>query len=660
MQAPPDAQPAVDAQRALLISCLLGGGILLLFFSVQARTDLPPELRSNTLWALVIGPFFFILGLMSFQNERVFTWWNDKLNKRAAWFGINTWQVVLLLMSPAFAVIATNAAGFWKRLYSPGVAITAWILGVTLAILGSLQWGKEKIHLSRNTLLWILFLTVFALLVRGIATARIPILLSGDEGSAGITAMDFVRGDWNNIFTTAWFAFPSFFSFIQSLSIRILGPSVEALRIPSAIAGALTVAATYLCGRKMFSERAGIFAALFLSALHFHVHFSRLGLNNIWDGLWYVITMGALCYGWQHEQRNAYLIAGFSLGFSQYFYTSSHALFAIILVGILLAAIFAPDRLKGAWPNIILMMLVTVAIALPLALFYLSDPRQFFAPFQRVSIFRGWLDGQIIATGQPAWKILLQQIGTGLQAYTYTPIIFWYKPETPILRPIGVALFYLGLIFLFLQDRNSRLVLLALWLLAFGFMGGLSDSTPAAQRYVAAAPACTLIVGYGLDKITQVGEQLWPKRAKIFTVVAYLVMIFAMASDLIFYFYEYTLKSEIDNIASNGMIAQQLATYLKDRPDGTQVAFFNSPGMGYYSIPSIQYLAPQVKGTDVTASWNQFDHSSFDSQNIIFVFLPSREDEIDVVRMEYPGGVLTTQKAWNNQTLYWLYDYGAP
>ena len=204
------------------------------------------------------------------------------------------------------------------------------------------------------------------------------------------------RGDWNNIFTTAWFAFPSFFSFIQSLSIRILGPSVQALRIPSAIAGALTVTATYLCGRKMFNERAGIFAALFLAALHFHVHFSRLGINNIWDGLWYVITMGALCYGWQHEKRNAYLMAGFSLGFSQYFYTSSHALFAIILIGILLAAMFQPDRLKGAWPNIILMMLVTIAIALPLVLFYSSDPKQFFAPFQRVSIFRGWLDRQII------------------------------------------------------------------------------------------------------------------------------------------------------------------------------------------------------------------------------------------------------------------------
>ena len=120
MQAPPDAQPAVDAQRALLISCLLGGGILLLFFSVQARTDLPPELRSNTLWALVIGPFFFILGLMSFQNERIFTWWNDKLNKRAAWFGINTWQVILLLMSPAFRSDCHERGRFLEKALQSG------------------------------------------------------------------------------------------------------------------------------------------------------------------------------------------------------------------------------------------------------------------------------------------------------------------------------------------------------------------------------------------------------------------------------------------------------------------------------------------------------------------------------------------------------------
>ena len=35
----------------------------------------------------------------------------------------------------------------------------------------------------------------------------------------------------------------------------------------------------------------------------------------------------------------------------------------------------------------------------------------------------------------------------------------------------------------------------------------------------------------------------------------------------------------------------------------------------------------------------------FDSQNIIFVFLPSRENEIDVVMREYPGGVLINAKS---------------
>src|SRR5688500_19762850 len=52
---------------------------------------------------------------------------------------------------------------------------------------------------------------------------------------------EFANNEWNNIFITGWFAFPSFFPFIQSLSIRLFGQTTEALRIPSAFAGALTV-----------------------------------------------------------------------------------------------------------------------------------------------------------------------------------------------------------------------------------------------------------------------------------------------------------------------------------------------------------------------------------------------------------------------------------
>jgi hypothetical protein len=41
------------------------------------------------------------------------------------------------------------------------------------------------------------------------------------------------------------------------------------------------------------------------------------------------------------------------------------------------------------------------------------------------------------------------------------------------------------------------------------------------------------------------------------------------------------------------------------------------------------------------------------------VFLPERETETGIIKVEYPNGVLDEEKAWNNQTLFWVYDYTA-
>ena len=92
------------------------------------------------------------------------------------------------------------------------------------------------------------------------------------------------------------------------------------------------------------------------------------------------------------------------------------------------------------------------------------------------------------------------------------------------------------------------------------------------------------------------------KYSRVVMVLSSIILGIAMINDLYFYFIEYQAFHQIDNIASNGTIAQQLANRLEDKPDETQVAYFAIPDLGYYSIPSIQYLAPHVQGVEVRTS----------------------------------------------------------
>jgi 4-amino-4-deoxy-L-arabinose transferase-like glycosyltransferase len=556
-----------------------------------------------------------------------------------------------------FIFLAAAGAGLLKRMYSPVIALISWIFGIILAFVGSYRWGEEKPKISKLTILLSIIVFVIAFLFRGLGTRGIPLFLAGDEAAAGISAAQFKSGDWNNIFITSWYSFPTLFTFIQSIFIDIFGQTTEALRVLSAIVGALTVVAVYLCGKVMFGNRAGMLAALCLSALHFHIHFSRLGLNNIWDGLWYTLTIGALWYGWENNKRVGYLLAGIALGFSQYFYASSRGLLGIVILGMLVALLFKRSTFYQSVPNLVLMFIVSIAVIFPLLQFYIHEPLQFLAPIFRASLLLNGFNGPARLINGTLWKLATQQILVSAQAYTYTPIQYWYSPETPILRPMFATLFYIGLIFLLIKDRGSRFVALSLWLVMFILIGGLSESPLASQRYVAAAPACALMVGYGCHKITDVFETLWQKYSRMVVGLSYAIIGMAMISDLYFYFIEYRSMDQINNISSHGTIAQQLANRLMDQPNGTQVAFFAIPDLGYYSIPSIRYLAPQVNGIDVSAPWKSFDKTKLSADHIIFVFLPERKSEIQIVMTEYPNGVLDSEKAWNNQVLFWAYDY---
>lgn len=647
------------SQKSLSSIPLLLAGGLFIWFGLTVRQDVPYDQRAWTFIPIVAGALFFFCGGWIIQRgmpaalERF-------LERVSGRLQVKEWQVICLFLCLPTAALVPAVAGQFPEMVSPLEAVTFWIAAIGLAVAGGWAQSSPLRWPSRNLVFLAIGLTFVAFLVRGLLTDHIPVILTGDEGSAGLEAVYYARGEKDNIFITDWYGFPSLYFVIQAAFVQLLGRTTEALRIPSAIAGALTVTATFFTARAMFGNRTAWFAAVSLTALHFHIHFSRIGLNNIWDGLWYIVAIGAFWYGWEKDRRNAYLLAGLSLGISQYFYPSGRTILALILGWVLLAALFDRPRLKQAWVNLLLMFAVTVTVLLPLAWHYIQYPLNYLAPLARVYLSREWLDFQIQVTGMPAWKIIVRQIALGFGGFTFEPLNAWYTPGTPILRPFSAALFLTGIILLLLKGRKWQIFPLLLWLAAFGAIGALSESTPAAQRYVAAAPVCALLVGYGLSEGAGLFEKLWPGAARWIATAAILTAAALALGDLRFYFGEFT-PNEVGALAhSNGMIAQRLADYLKTQPSDTQVVFFGAPYMGYYSIPSIQYLAPDIRGLEMVESWGSPANPQPDSERLIFVFLPFLEDQIALVRADYPGGVLTRRIASDGQILFWMYQVPPP
>jgi 4-amino-4-deoxy-L-arabinose transferase-like glycosyltransferase len=635
------------------ILLFLVGGVLVVF-GQSLMDEYPYEKRADMLILVAFGLILVFLGIWTL--DKGLPRWLIRLFSTASDHNIKEWQLFCLFLSLPFAIIVPFAAGSQQQMINPIVAISAWFMAIGLVLAGT--WNQTgPLHWpSWRLATLILGLTVSAFLLRAIQADRIPILLSGDEASAGITAGNFLASKWNNIFITSWYAFPSFFFAIPSIFIGVLGHTTLALRLPSALAGALTVTASFLVARAMFGKRAAWFTAVFLAVFHFHIHFSRIGLNNIWDGLWYIVTIGALWYGWEKDRRNAFVLSGLSLGISQYFYSSSHTILILILAWIVLAAIFDLPKLKSAWVNLVILCIVAVVVALPLIWHYVKYPNTFLEPMNRVALTTAWLRQVSVDTSTPVWKIILNQIGIAVGSFTFEPTRAWYSPGVPLLRSFAASLFLIGIVLLFLRKQKWHIIPIILWVFAFMAIGGLSESSPAAQRYVAAAPVCALLVGYGLSESTELLGNIFEKGKRWITVISIILILFLAADELNFYFRVYTPQSAISLARSDGVVAQTLANYLETKPKDTQVLFFGSPNMGYYSIPSIQYLVPEINGIDINEPWPLADKPAITSNHLIFVFLPNNLDQIPPVQADYPDGFLTSIPAVDGELLYKLYE----
>ncbi len=648
------ARPAerFDVPNLELAALLLASGLFLFIGRALAEVlDATEAIAPQIYSALGLG--LFVLAAIGFSRKQLPELLIRPLQASADWLEVSKAQVVLLVLAPMLAMAGWLAAGDARLMRQPQLAIFMWLLGILILIAGSLNHlpdVKERLRPRRE---WGIVAAVFvgALLLRGIATAQFPWLLTGDEASGGLSALEFVNGERNNIFGLAWFSFPAFYFYLQSISIRLLGQTTEALRITSALAGAMTVLALYWFLKQAFGRWVALTGSILLAASHFHIHFSRIGLNNIWDGFFVAFISGSFWWGWSKNSRIGYVLAGLGFGLAQYFYASSRLLFLLFPVWLAFSAARDWSGVRARLSHLTIMALSALVITLPLAMFYLGHIPDFFAPMSRVSFLGETLRSEVLTTGKTAAELLASQFITSARAFTSANLRHWYVPETPMLLPLSATLFLMGVVLLFLNFRKPAELWLILWLAAAIVIGALSESTPAAQRYVFAAPAVAATIALALVRISHWLIESWPNARPAVVAVVGILVAAACWVDLSFYFGDYSANKRFGDLNTETAIA--VAEMLDEREPGVEVYFFGGR-MGYYSHSSIRYLASHANGHDVLQpltsppNWNL-------SGPTVFIFLPERAAEMAVVQERYPGGDVF-QKSGRNAQLFLAYE----
>lgn len=667
----PEAPPALSRQPLVLPEgaalrrlawTLIGGGGVLLALSQWVGRLMPPGGRLPTFLLFLIGGVALMLGVQTLMRNVLAGWFARPLLRLAATLRVTPAQTVMLLLAPAFAWLTRQASGNDLLARSATVAIVAWLVAIILVVAGSLtpqaerdpEVARRRPAVDRRDVAISLALFVLALGLRAYATSRFPNTYSGDEGSAGLFALELLDGRANNLFGLGWFSFPTLYFTVQSVAITLLGQTVEAVRLTSAMAGAMTVVALYWLGRVMFDRTTGLLAALYLAAAHYHIHMSRIALNNVWDGLFGTLAILGLWYGWKTGRRVGFILCGLALGLGQYFYVSIRMLPVLFLVWAAVAFWRQRPLFRERFHGLVLAAVISFVVFLPLGLYFVDKPDEFQAPMNRVTIFGAWLEGELARGERTTADIILDNTVNGLLGFTHEPLRLLYNPGSPLLLSGAALLFLLGVLWaLFNFDLGFLLLLLPL--LAAVASNAISQDSPASQRYIMAMPLVALFVAVPLAQAAAWLREQYPRYRTAALASVFALLLLVAAVDINYYFNRAYAGGYVLG-GLNTQVATEIAYFLRDKePADQDVFFFGFPRMGYFSLSTIPFLAPEKQAQDVIEPL--IGPSALPLRGpTLFIFLPERLHELEFVRQQAPGGTVQEFRSEAGELLFVVYE----
>ncbi len=526
------------------------------------------------------------------------------------------------------------ALGFIALLIAGGVAFAALHhRGERLAI------GEKLLRIGR----WesgVVALTLFlALIMRLVALDSHPFILNGIEASIGLDARRQA-----NLFGSGWLTNPSLSIYLQALPTFILGQTAVAIRLFSALAGALGVAAIYFIGRRLWGQGVGLAAAILLAGSHVHLHYSRLGMTNIWEPLVMTLAFGSILLAWRRGGRLGWLIAGICVGITPYFYGSAH-LFPLMLIPFLGWGWLADRaRMKRQWRHLLAAALLALTLAAPQLLFYRGNADIFMERVKALGVREsGWLMAEAERTGLSTEELWGRQAWKGGLAFTAQPdVSLAYKSGRSILSFVPAFLFLLGAGMALWGWRQARQAALLIWLATpIIFAAIYLLESPSSHRLLLALPAACLLAA---QPLVWLGERLadgfeWKKGATLAIVLLVAGLIGVWESG--FYFGAYRTEHRFAD--RNSEIGDGVGHYLADlsaeTADDWTIYFHGAPSM-YATFPTISYLAPAFSPAQnlVDVLEPTLPALPAEQRNVAFVFVPERSGELSAVREAYPGG----------------------
>ncbi|MCA9976258.1 MAG: glycosyltransferase family 39 protein, partial [Anaerolineales bacterium] len=438
---------------------------------------------------------------------------------------------------------------------------------------------------------------------------------------------------------------PTMSFFFNSFSLRLFGPTMMGLRLPWAFVGTATILVVYLLVKQVSDRRLGMITAVLLATYHYHIHYSRLGSNQIADPLFLALAMLLLMRALDGHKRLDWALLGAANGLAFYFYAGARLTPVVVTAVLGYWFILNPRRFwREHGGGLLVAIWAFLLVASPMIQHAVRFPNDFNARLNQVGIIQsGWLEREVDIRGESKTSILFDQFQRAALAFNYyADRTVWYGLRQPLLNPFFGGLFLLGLLYSTLRlatpKVGRRIASLVAWWWGGMILGGmLTESPPSSQRLITLAVPTCFFLAFILIELLKLGRQAVGRMPEKAVTVVFLT-VFAFTS-LKTYFLDYTPLRIYGG--PNAEMATQIAPLLNVLKFTHDFQFVGAPWM-YWGFATLPYLVPDAVASDIIDPLTEpvsLDLQPVD-KGVVFIVLPQRQAELDyLIEPAFPDGL---------------------
>lgn len=558
------------------------------------------------------------------------------------------WQLFFFASSLVLAVFAFDgfrgnnlAGGFWFWLG----AIVYFLLGTATRPERSENRAPARVGLALATI------TLIGVVFRFYQLDAVPPEMTSDHAEKLLDVHAVLEG-WS----------PAFFPrntgremgqfYLTAAIIRVGGLPVGflALKIGTALLGAITVPATYFLGCELYGRLVGLYAAFFVAVSHWHVAISRVGLRFPLTAAFATPALFFLLRALRRNQRNDWLAAGLLLGLGLHGYTAMRVVppLFVVLVLVKMGADAVARRRGGSggevtalsaafWQNVVVAVLATALGVLPLLRFMLEEPELVW--------YRTATRAQEGLGPGAMWPTLSLNIKNALLMFNYRGDVVPANtiPEAPQLGIVSGGLFLLGVAYLVwrlvvCRERNAAYTLICFAALLLPSILSLAypEENPSAVRAGGAVPFAMIMAALPLAGLTR----MWWRQERwrpVATALVGALLLFAVVEDADWYFNRYKAHTLLSswNASEMGAVARAFAAETGSLEQVYHIAYPH-----WVDTRNIGINAGEVTWENAVLELEQIARHAEDPGPKLYFVFPDDVEALRRLRAVYPDGHL--------------------